>query len=468
MGCISNIDNTTTDQKNKIKNYILAIEDVKSMDNKIKNNEFPLECYLISAKSIEKFLKIILMNTNIDDIDIFHDLKDYILETNIKVYDDINTCKYILEKEKDKNKFIIAGDVFFKCMEIKKGKKIKLENEDSQIKIIFENTPDKIIIEPFNKIIYQFKAYEKNNTNIEQNNSYVAKYDNANQKDSFLLKCIINFLTNNDSFRNIYTSNEQNIRLNKSNFVISNLLLDIIKNEENVEKTIANLHEIISSKNMMTESKFLISPLIKALFEEFNGSNLISDLFYLKEINFYKCQYCNSVNEINNNLKNCLEFNLEKVRELKLNNVKNSFLNIDIDDCLNFYELNSKSKGNYYCQICKNNVFNGDCFSKVKTFPQILIIILDREKDENWIEFKTEFSLNLSKISYYQNNIDYDLIGIVSYKKEEGDNKQFYNTVFCKTSDDKWIFFDKYIQKEINDMKVDIIHTPYILFFLKK
>ena len=169
-----------------------------------------------------------------------------------------------------------------------------------------------------------------------------------------------------------------------------------------------------------------------------------------------------------------MEFNLDKVRKFKSQNSENFFLNLDIDDCFS-YNKNNKISSNYFCQSC-NTKINNNKFYNIEIFPNILIIILDREnkiRTNDRIEFNIEFKnnesiLDLSNLSNRNYKIIYDLIGVFSYKQEEDNVDNFYNTVFCKMNNNNWIYYDKYLEKPIENMDTKIMHTPYMLFYLRK
>ena len=205
MGCDTNITITHVKGKGQnkneivnsyyrenIKNYAFAIQDVKSMENNLKEvSNYPLKCFLVSVKSVPNLLKIIL-NTSTDGLIDLNQITEYNLETNIQIYDDFDTCKNIFENDKENNEFIIVSEKFLKNMEIKEGKEVKLEIENSQIKAIFEqldNGKKKMIIKEKSPLIYHFIGYE-GLTKIDKDELNASDYNEINQKDSFLLKSL--------------------------------------------------------------------------------------------------------------------------------------------------------------------------------------------------------------------------------------------------------------------------------------
>jgi len=479
MGCESTIGNTNI--ANKQFKFISAFKDVSSMQTKLNDNSnFPINCFLISAQSIPNFLNIILNSK--EESDRLENLIKYQLETNIKVYDDINTCLEIYYKNDESNKFVIVGEDFIKNMEIKEGNQVKLEKNNDKIKVVFKDKNGKIIIIKDSDYIYKFSEYEST-TSIQADNFYSVEYNDNNLKNSFLVRCLINGLFNIDLFKKIFLENEKTIIENKDKYKISNIIIDIIKkNEENKEllnkerKAFIDLNEIIDSKKMLSESKYLIGPFIKNLSDEFNNPNIINNLFANKDQTYSICQNCNNKNEISINFFYSYEFNLENVRTFKFGNKQCLSTSINIKDCFD-YQIYSKINANYTCNICSNKIIKTNLFYKIEMLPEILIIILNREnfiETNNRIEFDIEFKkgeshFDLPNLSINNNKIIYDLIRIFSYKKDSEYKNKFYHTVFCKSlNENKWIFYDKYDKKEIQDICNEMLHTPYMLIYIKK
>jgi hypothetical protein len=241
-------------------------------------------------------------------------------------------------------------------------------------------------------------------------------------------------------------------------------------------KEFINLNKILYKGNENYDLKSLIFSLINKLSKEYDlNPNPITELFSIKEVIYYNCQNCHFQFQKNNQFS-CMEFNLEEVRKFKSENSTNFFENIDIKDCF-LYDENNKISSNFFCQKCKTKIDNKNKSYKIEIFPNILIIILDRENKINTnerIEFNIEFNnnneslLDLSNLSYSNNKIIYDLIGVFSYKQEEDNVDNFYNTVFCKMNNNNWIYYDKYLEKPIENMDIKIMHTPYMLFYLRK
>ena len=468
MGCTTNKDNTKFLEN--IKKYTAGINEIKLINDKLlSNNDATLNYFLISAKSIPNFYKIIIKNI-INKEDISEDLYNYILEENIKIYDDINECKNILDNNNDKNEFIIAGEIFKKNMEIDVGEEVTITKKNSKLYIEFDNNEGIIIINPKSNISYKF--FELAITSVENNDNYkyITKLEEINQSDVYMFICVINTLINIDVFKNLFLNNEQIIK-NNINREISNIFLDIIKKwNENPTKELINLYKNFMSKNIMSESRILIELLIKQLFQEFKQSNSFRDLFCFQDRINYKCENCNY--KYYNPQDDCLYLSLNFILEYVIDSKakKNiNFIDINIKDCF-FHELMSRNNKTYKCQ--SNSSHKLRPIYNILKFPKLLIFTLDRGKNEATYEdivFDFEFELNLKNLEQNNQEVKYKLIGIISYKKDTELVNKYYNVSFYKdTNNNDWYFYEKNTTKKIENMNKDIIHTPYMLFYLKE
>ena len=468
MGCTTNKDNTKFLEN--IKKYTAGINEIKLINDKLlSNNDATLNYFLISVKSIPNFYKIIIKNI-INKEDISEDLYNYILEENIKIYDDINECKTISNNDNEINEFIIAGDNFKNCMGITIGKKVIIEKINSIIYINFENERDKMIVESKSNILYKFNKFDVTYIIQNDNYKYITKLEELNQSDVYMFICVINTLINIDVFKNLFLNDEQKIK-NNNNREISNIFLDIIKKDnENLTKELINLYKNFMSKKIISESKLLIQLLIKQLFKEFEQSNSIRDLFGFQDRINYKCENCNY--KYYNPQDDCLYLSLNFILEYVIDSKakKNiNFIDINIKDCF-FHELMSRNNKTYKCQ--SNSSHKLRPIYNILKFPKLLIFTLDRGKNEATYEdivFDIEFELNLKNLERNNQEVKYKLIGIISYKKDTELVNKYYNVSFYKdTNNNDWYFYEKNTTKKIENMNKDIIHTPYMLFYLKE
>ena len=129
MGCQCDKQIPNLDEKNK---YFAAYKSLKSnLDSMKKSQIIIFEGYLISTKTIPKFMKIIksskILETNNLNINQSYNyeenLKDlfqnYELEKNIEIYYEYDKCNKIAEDNNNlENEFIIVDEYFINYMDI--------------------------------------------------------------------------------------------------------------------------------------------------------------------------------------------------------------------------------------------------------------------------------------------------------------------------------------------------------------
>lgn len=169
---------------------------------------------------------------------------------------------------------------------------------------------------------------------------------------------------------------------------------------------------------------------------------------------------------------NMLLFPLEEVKKMRINNNNNEDFNIiSIYDC--FYYFQNKRASNednkIFCKRCNQIT---EFVNKFKLFnaPNILIIILDRGKGNAYnikIEFDEKIDLT-DFIAYKQNNIIYNLYGVVIHLGKSRDEGHFIAA--CKNLiDNLWYKYNDSSIFKINNLKKEVLDygKPYILFFQK-
>ena len=222
----------------------------------------------------------------------------------------------------------------------------------------------------------------------------------------------------------------------------------------------------------------------------------ISEIFYGFKETTNMCLNCKNVfnsqnmaNPIcyNYDLFNCLIFPLEEVKKMKYNNNidnnnnffiqnQNNINNIvTIYDCFEYNQRidNFKGQNQSYCNICKQ--FSDSLFcSKIFSSPNILILILNRGKDNEY-DVKLYFEETIDISNYIlDKDIDmrnklYNLYGIISHTGESGPSGHFIAS--CKSHiDGNWYRYNDVLVGQIYDIQKEAIEfgTPYILFYQKQ
>ena len=209
----------------------------------------------------------------------------------------------------------------------------------------------------------------------------------------------------------------------------------------------------------------------------------ISDLFIGIQENKNECLNCkNNYRQkgINNNpicynyqIFNSLIFPLEEVKNMK--NKSHLTMNnniVNLDDCFMYYQKTEYFSGEnrHYCNIC-NNLSDSNYTTSIFSFPNILILILNRGKDNVYnvkLDFKEEIDItNYALVK--DNKLLYNLIGVITHIGESGPYAHFVAS--CKSSiNNTWYRFNDDLVYKINNIYNEVINygTPYILFYQKK
>ena len=288
----------------------------------------------------------------------------------------------------------------------------------------------------------------------------------------------------------------QGVKLNDSkdlvNFIIMTLHEELNKSPKSQDSNASSLFIDSSKKDKVLQN--FINNFIK------ENKSIISDLFYgLSET----CTQCSNCNISKYNFQNYffLSFPLEEISKYKNKNLVNSFkkmnqymMNINQNSNyqnLSYFQMNAQNTNsvnifdcfNYkqkvyffnednamYCYKCKAHHPASYC-TKLYTLPQILIIYLNRRKENEYkvkLEFPEELDLNQYVIDK-NNSYKYDLIGIVTHLRENEVNGHLIAN--CKSPiDGKWYQYnDDHVSKVENFAnQIKDYSLPYILFYQKK
>jgi len=219
-----------------------------------------------------------------------------------------------------------------------------------------------------------------------------------------------------------------------------------------------------------------------------NNTSIISDLFFgINEITEV-CQFCkNKYNSsgkmepiyFNYDIFKILIFQLDEIQKCKEQMIRIKKKNINMDsnrvslfECF-FYNQKSyyfTGDNKNYCNICKQ-LSDSVYTSKIFVSPNILIIILNREKG-NPSKIKIDFTnqIDISDFALTKQDREiYNLYGVITLIGESGANAHFVAS--CKSPvDGKWYRYNDAIVNPINDFKKEVCDCgiPYIIFFEKQ
>ena len=252
----------------------------------------------------------------------------------------------------------------------------------------------------------------------------------------------------------------------------------------------------VSNKNFQSIDQTNKQLIFNNYIENFENENksIISDIFYGINLTSFQCSNC-KITTYNYQTFSFLFFSLEEIKKYKKDlitnqlilinqntfninnpqlfkyniNLKNVTLNIDSVDINDCFEYNKKMKQlHIYCNRCKG-IFPALYCTQLYTIPEILIIVLNREK-ENYLNVKLDFyeDLNLQNfVEVKEVKFKYNLIGVVSFIGESIDGKFI---AFCKSPiDNQWYKYNDDIVSKVVNFNDEIIKNslPYILFYQK-
>ena len=358
-----------------------------------------------------------------------------------------------------------------------------------------ENNPDKNLEKDFSiKNIKSFPTLGLDNKS--GNNSYI------NSSLQCLINTIplVNFFLGGKNINKITeedNGNDNNIKILPSFLQIMKKLWtndDLNTKSINPEKFINNLKQISSSFNKEEENDIgeLILFLIEQIYTELQESDKykednISSIYYTffggeneltKEC--IKCLNDNKENEVQKFVENkdlyYLAFRLNDVLDyLKSNNIKETN-NINIYDCLNFYESPKIAEPNgKTCEKCGNKE-EFLITSKIKKCQNNLLILLNKNfNQEEDIKFELSEILemkNFLKENETQEKLTYFLYAIICLNIAFDENKnKIHHVAFCKSPvDSLWYKYDDNIVEPINsslENEVEKIGMPVALFYQK-
>ena len=409
---------TIINDKKEIKQSILIINHIMSINIESKVKKQKNKYYNINN------------NNNINNIKIPKN-ENQSLNSNHRIQNQVQNS--ILENRpnpfyvKVNQSFQILGKNPNKEKKEEKSKENKIKEElNPQVKIIKKRPrikPQKLIgnISYFNSVVQLI-------CNLKFFVIYFSEYQNKN--DFKRNNCLLSFAIY-QICSNLCNFNNQNER-EKYNYE----LLELLGN-----------YNITYKDNQEKNPNDLIILLLDKLHEELtnsinqnNNNSFISDYFSWIELKQITCNCCQNMNLIYRNF-NAFELNLIETAQWKNNP------NINIKDCLEFYEIN-KEKTNF-CNRC-NNYTKSFNFTKIFSSPKYFIFLIDIGQNSN-IYLMLEQEINLEKfiIKKEEKAQNFELNGIVFYHTI----KNKYNVLYISHQNQNWYLFDdeKVELSNIND-----------------
>jgi len=225
-----------------------------------------------------------------------------------------------------------------------------------------------------------------------------------------------------------------------------------------------------------------------------NNFSIISNIFCGFIEKTYECLNCKSIYNAQNldnpicyiyEIFNFLIFPLENVKYNKYNKYNNNNLNIyesniyinnniiSIYDCFEYYQKKETLTGinKSICQIC-NEKYDSIYSSKIFLAPNVLIIILDRDEDNNNIKIDIKEKIDITNyvINKDSSNMIYELYGVISNLEQNVSSPQYIASCLNSIDNNWYRFEDAIVSEKINNIQKDVIEfgIPSILFYKKQ
>ena len=261
------------------------------------------------------------------------------------------------------------------------------------------------------------------------------------------------------------------------NFIIITLHEELNKYKDCNPNNNNNIKNFSKENKSIITDKFIgishtVTKCSKCLIDKHNFETYFFLDFPLEEIRKYKLQLVLNqnlmiTNQNNINMNKIFQQNLKKIQLLENNQV-------NIFDCFEYNQKpeNFVGENAIYCNNCKMQlpfIYSSYLYSG----PSILILVLNRGQGMQYkvkLEFYTELNLsNFIQARQNNENIIYDLIGVVTRMGESGSSGHFIAT--CKSPiDSLWYQYDDDLVSRVDNFTEQVLNSamPYILFYQKK
>ena len=251
--------------------------------------------------------------------------------------------------------------------------------------------------------------------------------------------------------------------------------LDFLIKKLHSDLNTKNNNEIIINKNLNSQNE---SDVLAAFLQDFankNNSCISKTLYGIFKTTFY-CHQCQN-NFYNYDSYYYLSFNISKVLEHKINKFKKDVEDLDIMDCLDYFQRTETLLGDrgIFCPICGRNT-ESSSIKNIYSSRTVLIFYLDRNNnnndiDESNINFDYKEKINLRDYVQYkkeENKVKekYFLSGVVNYYEDNYGNGNY--KAYCKMGKNNvWYCYDNENVYPIDFKDIKNNGYPVLLFYHK-
>ena len=267
----------------------------------------------------------------------------------------------------------------------------------------------------------------------------------------------------------LYNLNIENEYINYREFI--EYLIKELHEELNLKKNIQGINNINNNLSIKNENDILVEFLQN--FTKENNSCISKCLYGITKLTLY-CHQCQNA-LYNFEPYSYLYFNLSKVLDYKFNKYNNDSNELNIFDCLEYYQRTETLIGDkgIFCPYCQRQT-ESTCIKNLYSSKTVLIFVFERNKNNEIyedIDFDLEETINLRDYIQYQKEGEkikekFYLSGIVTYFEDNYGNQSFKG--FCRMGKNNvWFCYDNedVYPVEFKDIKNN--GHPIILFYHK-
>ena len=261
--------------------------------------------------------------------------------------------------------------------------------------------------------------------------------------------------------------NNENVELKE----FLNYMILKLHDELNTKKNNANTNDNIDQKvSLKSENDALVDFLQN--FTTKNNSLISKNLYGLIKYQFY-CHQC-SKSFFDFQCYSYLHFNLEKVIEYKQNKYHKDDVEINLFDCLDYYQKPEALRGDngLFCPSCQQQT-ESTSIRNIYSTKNVLIFILDRNIENNFNNCSIEFKETINLRDYVQYMKEgkkirekFYLGGVVNFV---GDNygNETYNAFIKMGKNNDWYCYDDENVYPVSFQDIKNNGYPTVLFYIK-
>ena len=256
----------------------------------------------------------------------------------------------------------------------------------------------------------------------------------------------------------------ENIRI--KDFI--DFLINRLHEELNIKNEFFNKSKNNKNINMQNENEVLINYLED--FTNNNNSYISKNLYGINKSTLY-CHECQNT-FYNFSPFSYLFFNLSKVLDYKINKYKKDSVELNLLDCLDYYQKTQTLLGDngLFCPVC-NHLTESTAINNIYSAKDVIIIYFEKDENEDNFNFDLDEVINLTDYIQYKRDGDktkekYFLTGIVNYS-EDNYGKGKYKA-FCNMSKNNvWYCYDNENVYPLDFKDVKTNGFPILLFYHK-